>query len=310
MNTKLHNRILLTGSSGFLGKNIVQLLGEEKADQCLIKIDKEASDSTTIRLDLAEANPLEFLSVTTPIKATIHLAAESCVYVPEDKQEAIIKHNLACFENAVKITAKLGGELFIHASSRAVYGAANHTRYSEDFECQPLGAYGASKLACEKASLQLEEDYGIKIVNLRLHNLIGFNQKTSMLPHLIYENIFKQRPLELFGITHRSWTPAEQLVSFLIALCNKVNDKLFIRNLKNVYNYGSKTAVSQLDLIDIAEKITGIPCKYKVVHSRSFEMLKTLPDMTLFESQFGAAFVPQNSQFLFQSMENVLKTFK
>ncbi len=305
----LKNNVLLTGASGFLGRNVVQVLEEQKFSR-LVKIDKQPFEATTLKLDLSEDNPLAFLNVDTKISATIHLAAQSCVYVPEAEKESIIKHNLACFENAVKITAKLGGKLFIHASSSAVYGATNKSSYKEDFKCVPLGAYGESKLACEIASMQLEEDYGLKIINLRLHNLIGSFQKTSMLPHLIYENILNNTPLELFGILSRSWTPVELLTKFLISLCNNAENPKIVQNLKNVYNYGSKTSVTQLDLISLAEEITGSSCSYKIVEKRPFEMQSTLPNMKLFEDTFGSQYVPQDSSFLEQSMLRVLETFK
>lgn len=305
----LKNNVLLTGSSGFLGKNISQALEAQRMSK-LIKLDKHHLRSDTLSLDLSESNPLAFLNVDTKISATIHLAAQSCVYVPEAEKESIIKHNLACFENAVKITAKLGGKLLIHTSSSAVYGSINESSYKEDFECKPLGAYGESKLACETASLQLEEDYGVKIVNFRLHNLIGNYQKASMLPHLIYENILNNAPLELFGILSRSWTPVELLTKFFISLCNEAENPKAVQNLKNVYNYGSKTSVTQIDLISLAQEITGGCCNYKLIDKRPFEMQSTLPNMKLFEDTFGSEYVPQDSSFLEQSMIRVLETFK
>lgn len=298
---KLYDRLLLTGSEGFIGKNLVETSPPDK----LIRLDKVGGDNV-IKVDLCDPNPEEFVDLNTNIAGTIHLAAESCVFVPEDRKEAIIQDNLKSFENAVKLTAKHKGKFVILASSSSVYGGIQEQMYSEKSECKPLGAYGESKLACEKASLQLSEDYGVSILCLRLHNLIGRHQKKSMLPHLVYENILNSMPLEVFGVQQRSWTPIELLDNFLeyaILLGRDMTEK------GSVYNFGSKQSVSQLDIIEIAESITADKCNYSLTERRPFEMQTTLPDMSLFESHFGSDFVPQDSSFLYKSMENVLETF-
>ena len=285
-------KILITGSEGFLGKNLVNYFNNSRDVTTL-----DIAGKPNVKADLTKTPKL-----VAKFDVVINLAALSNVYVPPEDVGRIIDHNLSSFENAVAIAKHSGAGLVIQASSSSVYGGCA-APYSESSVCKPLGAYGDSKLACENASARLEEDTGVKIVNLRLHNLIGEYQKASMLPHLVFKAIEGKHNLELFGITKRSWTPVEDLCSLLDQIFN-----IPFNQLSDLYNVGSESAVSQLDIIKIAETITGKKCPYNLVAKRDFEMDLTLPDMTHFKNTFGQV-TRTNSDFLFDSMENVYRTY-
>ncbi len=288
-------KLLITGSSGFLGRNLVESFRNTDID--VTSLDKEGSPN--IKADL-----LKVTHLSSRHDVVLNLAAISNVYVPPDQEEFVINHNVQSFCSSARIAKASGAKLVIQASSSSVYGYGE-TPYSETIKCNPLGAYGKSKLACEKASRLLEEDTGVKIINLRLHNLIGLYQKKSMLPHLIFQAIDGKHELKLFGVTKRSWTPVEDLAYLIRAVC--FSD---YQSLSSIYNVGSESAVSQLELITIAETITGKQCPYTLVDKREFEMDITLPDMTQLKDDFGYCVpIRTDSSFLYHSMENVYRTY-
>ncbi|MFN3589090.1 MAG: NAD-dependent epimerase/dehydratase family protein [Spirosomataceae bacterium] len=159
--------VLLTGTNGFLGKNIKKI------------IEKEA---TVISLGRSACEIICDLSVDTPnisrVDLIIHCAGKAHV-VPKSRveQELFYSINVQGTQNLLK-SIKLGEvkpRAFIFISSVAVYGKTSAEFITEEEELLATDPYGSSKLQAEKLVLDWGKKNYVKIGILRLPLLVGDN---------------------------------------------------------------------------------------------------------------------------------------
>jgi dTDP-4-dehydrorhamnose reductase len=133
-------RILLTGVQGQVGYELQRLLA--------VHGEVLATDRT--QLDMADADAL-VASVRAHAPALIVNAA---AYTAVDKAETEPELAHAINARAPGILAEEArrcGALLVHYSTDYVFDGTSTTPYTEDAPTQPLGVYGASKLAGERA---------------------------------------------------------------------------------------------------------------------------------------------------------------
>lgn len=103
--------ILLTGSEGFIGKNLSEYL-----DNNIIKVDLKTGG------DITNANYINHLFSDNNIDIVIHLAAFPGVRFSTEHPETVFKNNIYGFEVLVKAAISYNVKHFIYASSSSVYG--------------------------------------------------------------------------------------------------------------------------------------------------------------------------------------------
>lgn len=168
-------KILLTGSSGFIGSNFIKFFGQ-KYEIKNFSLQKEKIEN------------IDFKDITT----VLHLAA--LVHQMNGADEDEYKRLNVDYPVALAKKAKDSGvSHFIFMSSIKAYGEESSNIYKEDTLCAPIDAYGISKLNAEHELKKLEDDnfivsiirtpvvygYGVKA---NILNLIRLVEKMSILP--------------------------------------------------------------------------------------------------------------------------------
>ena len=142
-------KILITGTNGQLGQELHQHLSEKSYS--ITGLSRE-------KLDLA--NPDNIRQVLQEIKPD--LIINSGAYTAVDKAESEEEMAFAINGKAPGILAeevkKIGGRL-IHVSTDYVFDGNASQPYLESEETNPLGVYGKSKLAGEKAIQEVGGEY-------------------------------------------------------------------------------------------------------------------------------------------------------
>lgn len=181
--------IVLTGSSGFIGKYFIN----KYSDKYMIQTFSFLSDSFD-ELELKKCNTVLYLS------ALVHQMGGASI---EEYERVNVTQTL----DLAKRAKESGVEHFIFMSSIKVYGEESDGVYSEKTECHPQDEYGVSKLKAENALLNLEDEsfivsiirtpivygYGVKA---NIKNLVSLVEKISILP---FGTIHNKRSMVYIG---------------------------------------------------------------------------------------------------------------
>jgi nucleoside-diphosphate-sugar epimerase len=170
-------RILITGSSGFIGTNFI----------------KNSSDLSFVEVDLLtqKVDDINFFDVNS----VLHLAAlvHQMKGAPEE-QYFNINRDLA-FEVAKKAKSQ-GVKQFIFMSTAKVFGESTTGKpaWNENSECNPIDPYGKSKHEAEKLLLGLQDE-NFKIAIVRSPLVYGVGVKANMYNLVKLVNRFFVLPL-------------------------------------------------------------------------------------------------------------------
>lgn len=138
-------KILVTGANGQLGQSLQKLSQKEKAFQFLF------TDSETLDITNKE-EVLNFFWQNEP-DVCINAAAYTAVDLAETDTEKAFLVNADGTENLALVCAEYNAQ-FIHVSTDYVFDGTNNLEYTEEDFTNPLGVYGASKLAGEELALE------------------------------------------------------------------------------------------------------------------------------------------------------------
>lgn len=169
------NKVLITGSSGFIGNYF---------------IDKYSNDYEINRFSFFN-DDMEQLNLNKT-NIVIHLSALVHQMDGASKEEYERVNVTQTLELAKKAKAS-GVEHFVFMSSIKVYGEESDGVYSEKSECHPQDEYGMSKLKAERALQELEDEHFIvsiirtpivygEGVKANIKNLVSLVKKVSVLP--------------------------------------------------------------------------------------------------------------------------------
>ncbi len=143
-------RILLTGRDGQVGRELERVLAKTSELKALGRQELDLTQPSQIREAIRAFKP--------------HVVLNAAAYTAVDKAES--EEPLARAINAeapavMADEAKTIGAALIHYSTDYVFDGTKKQPYTEDDAPNPLGAYGRTKLAGEKAILQAGERYVI-----------------------------------------------------------------------------------------------------------------------------------------------------
>lgn len=142
-------KILVTGGNGQLGQSL-QKLAQRSNKYEFIFTDYET-------LDIAnKENVLQFFWQTEP-DYCINAAAYTAVDLAETEIEKSFSINANGTENLAEACKEFNAQ-FIHVSTDYVFDGTNNLAYTEEDFTNPLGVYGASKLAGEEIALEVNPE--------------------------------------------------------------------------------------------------------------------------------------------------------
>ena len=230
-------KILVTGASGFIGKNLVPRL--RTCQHNVIEVnssDGDVSDSCTW-LNFQRADIL------------IHLAGST--FVPDSWKDpnTFLKTNLHGTLCALDYCRQHGSR-FIYLSSY-LYGNPSKLPIDESAPLFASNPYALSKKMAEEVCKFYADHYGVKIAILRPFNVYGLGQSEQFLiPSLINQvcagNTICVKDLE----PRRDYVYIDDLVDAIIKAIDVDFDF-------DIFNIGTGVSYSVADLIDIIQNIKG-----------------------------------------------------
>jgi nucleoside-diphosphate-sugar epimerase len=164
--------ILLTGSSGSIGKNVA------------------ADRNLSLRFPIGAREIEDSLPIASET-TLIHLAGISSIETVEADREASYSINVESTINLFKAFAGKNGQRFVFASSSHVYGSTRAGFFSsEQDELNPQSRYAEQKVETEQRLQALAEDFNTEILILRIFSVFGPEMRKNFLSGRI-EHYFK-----------------------------------------------------------------------------------------------------------------------
>ena len=294
-------KILVTGGLGFIGSHTVVELQNEGFE--VIAIDNLSNSSMEVlngieritgkkpifeNIDLREKTAVQnFFATHTDISGVIHFAASKAVGESVENPLLYYENNISALIYVLQELTKLPSANFIFSSSCTVYGQAEKMPITEDAPIQTaMSPYGNTKQIGEEIITDTSKVSALNAILLRYFNPIGAHQSAeigelplgvpqNLVPFITQTAIGLREKLSVFGNDYptpdgtaiRDYIHVVDLAkAHVVALKRLLNQQ----NLENVeiFNLGTGTGSSVLEVIHAFEKVSDQKLKYQIIGRR------------------------------------------
>ena len=314
-------KILVTGGLGFIGSHTVVELQNEGyevviIDDCSNSSEKVLDGILAItgkrplyeKLDLKERSKVEdFFKRHNDIVGVIHFAASKAVGESVEKPLLYYENNIGTLVYLLKELARKSNASFIFSSSCTVYGQADKMPITENAPVKAAESpYGNTKQMGEEIIRDTcKVTPGLKAIALRYFNPMGAHPSAmigelpigtpqNLVPFITQTGIGLRDQLSVFGDDYptpdgtciRDYIYVVDLAkAHVIALQRLLSGK----NKTNyeVFNVGTGTGSSVLEVIKSFEKVSGKKLNYKIVDRRPGDITSAYADTTLANKELG-----------------------
>ena len=239
-------RLLITGSSGFIGRNVRPVLEHEHS---VVGVNISGG------VDITKAGALDYLG--GDFDAVLHLAGKS--YVPESfERPAEYYHaNINGALTVAEFCRRRGVKDLIYANTY-VYGSPQSLPIDEAHRVSPGSPYHRSKLLGEELLLGYFPSSGTKVCSLRIFNIYGPHQDPRFLiPKLITEASATGRVNVEDLEPRRDFIHVSDFANLVLTIVGAgITDS-------GIYNVGSGTSVSVGEVIETIRRC--LPRPFEVI---------------------------------------------
>ena len=292
-NVELKNKtVLVTGSAGFIGSNLVlellktqppiKIVGIDNMNDYydvsikewrLTEIEKEAakhpeSSYNFIRGDIADRAAIDDIFNTYHPDVVVNLAAQAGVRYSITNPDAYVNSNLIGFYNILEAcrhsydNGAKGVEHLVYASSSSVYGSNKKVPYSTDDKVDnPVSLYAATKKSNELLAHAYSKLYNIPSTGLRFFTVYGPAGRPDMAYFGFTNKLLKGQTIQIFnyGNCKRDFTYVDDIVEGVKRVMTgaperKVGEDGLPVPPYAVYNIGNQNPENLLDFVTILQE--------------------------------------------------------
>jgi len=231
--------VLVTGSSGFVGRHLVDRLQEE--------------GTGVHRFDIAEGGDITQWAqweAVPPADIVFHLAAVTFVPTSQANPRDTYHVNLIGTINALEYCRRHGAKI-VFASSY-VYGNPDYLPVDEKHPVRPTNPYARSKVAGEMMCGAYSEDFSVRCVILRPFNLYGPGQRADFLIPEIAGQIRARDAVVL-----KDLTPKRDLLYISDAVDAYIKAAGYDDSIFEVFNIGCGESYSVRDIARTMIRLSG-----------------------------------------------------
>ncbi len=271
--------VLVTGGAGYVGSNVVRALLDSGHQVSVIddlSSGHRAALPPEVPLIVGRCGDMRALDETlrdAPPDGVMHLAAKCSVGESMADPRIYYQANLRDSLDLLDWIVARGVGWIIHSSTCAAYGIPEHQPMDESVCPRPINAYGATKLAVDQAIEFYRQAYSIGGTSLRYFNAAGAQpdgtlgeDKTpasNLIPRVLAVALGQAELLEVYGNDYDSidGTGVRDYihVADLAAAHLAAMESLAAGAAGAVYNLGTETGSSVLQVAETARAVTGHP---------------------------------------------------
>lgn len=245
-------KILVTGSAGFIGSNLVLRLLDSPAPYRIVGLDnlndyydpslktyrldlidgKAAQHPehryTFVKGDLADRALIERLFAEHRFDIVVNLAAQAGVRYSIENPDAYIQSNMVGFYNILEACRHFPVRHLVYASSSSVYGGNRKVPFSvEDRVDNPVSLYAATKKSNELFAHCYSKLYDIPTTGLRFFTVYGPAGRPDMAYFGFTDKLLKGQTIQIYnyGNCRRDFTYVDDIVEGIVRVMEKAPER-------------------------------------------------------------------------------------
>jgi UDP-glucose 4-epimerase len=278
-------RAVVTGGAGFIGSHVVDALvarGDEVHVLDDLSRGKRERIPAGVELHVADVRDPDAAFAAIQPETVFHLAAQADVRVSVERPDLDADVNVLGTVRILEAARRSGAKVVFASTGGAIYGECDGPA-TESAERRPLAPYGTSKLCGEEYLATWNRLHGTGHVVLRLANVYGPRQE----PH------GEAGVVAIFmGLLHEGGTPR------IYGDGSQTRDYVFVEDVVaamlaaaghegGVFNVGTGTETSVLDLYDAIQHASGIAREAAFADPRLGELQRSVLDISLADRVLG-----------------------
>lgn len=296
-------RVMVTGGAGFIGSHLVDALIARGAQVHVIddlstgQRERVHPDATLHVADVSDPAALDEIAASAgPISCWYHLAAQANVRVSVEQPTLDARVNVVGTVAVLAAARRDAAPVVFTSTGGAIYGEAPEPA-SEQHPEHPESPYGAAKLAGEVYLAQDAQLNGANHVVLRLANVYGPRQD----PHgeagvvaIFGARVLAGEPATIFGTGEqtRDYVYVDDVITTCLAAADAAasGQDAHLRRSNGavpVWNVGTGTATSVLQLWSLMEQAGGSAPGYELRPPRTGEILHSVIDANQARRELG-----------------------
>ena len=284
-------KILVTGSSGFIGMHLCRnLLNDgytvqgidnmnDYYDVSLKKARLELlygyKNFTFNKIDISSSQDVNSVFDNFKPDKVVNLAAQAGVRYSIENPHEYVQSNIVGFTNIIESCRNNDVSGLIYASSSSVYGGNLETPFSvSDRVDKPISIYGASKKSNELIAYVYSHLYGLHTTGLRFFTVYGPWGRPDMAMYIFADKIRSGEKIPVFnhGQMQRDFTYIDDIVSGIRSSIEK--------NYQcEIFNLGNNCCENLMDMVDHIEKALGKKAEVEYMDIQPGDVEKTFADI-------------------------------
>ena len=291
--------VLVTGGCGFIGSNFVRHLLATDAAVAVVNLDALTYAGNLANLaDLADDPRYTFIkgditsrddvrdAMRRGVTDVIHFAAESHVDRSIQDSGPFVRTNVLGTQVLLDAAREFAVTKYVQVSTDEVYGSLGATGlFTEETPLHPNSPYSASKAAADLLVQAYHHTFGLPAVTTRCSNNYGPYQFPEKLIPLFVTRLLNDETVPVYG-------DGQQIRDWIHVLdhCRGVEAAWRKGKPGEVYNFGGRCEMANLDLTKLLLKLLGKPdtlieyVKDRLGHDRRYAI-----DCTKAERELGWA---------------------
>ena len=320
--------ILIVGGAGYIGSHVA--LSFLKAGHAVTVFDNLSTGQRSnlfqeARFVHGDVQDRMLLGSTLAYgyDAVVHLAALKSVGESMEFPERYARQNITGTLNLLEAISRSTARIVIFSSSAAVYGMPESLPMDEKHSLQPINFYGFSKLEIERTLHWYDRLKGIRFASLRYFNAAGYDvdgrisgrepNPENLLPVIVETLCGMRESMQVFGndFPTPDGTGVRDYIHVTdLATAHVQAFETILENRKSLtVNLGTGQGCSVMEIIKMAEKVTGKKVPYTIAPRRKGDAAELCAKADLAGRVLGWRPVFSDLKTLVESTWRVYKSF-